>query len=188
MAPRALFLDRDGVINEDTGYVGSKEAFRFLPGIFDLCRIGRERGYLPIVITNQAGIGRGYYTEWDFSRLTTWMLGQFEQQGCPLAAVYYCPFHPRFGIGQYLRDSEDRKPKPGMILRARDDFGLDLSASVFLGDKESDLQAARAAGVGVKILLAHASAGQAVPADADHVVHALAEVAPLLPPAPPIGR
>ena len=150
---RALFLDRDGVINVDKGYVYRIEDFEFTSGIFQLCSTAQDFGFVPIVITNQAGIGRGYYTEDDFRRLTGWMLEQFDARGIRMGRVYHCPCHPTAGIGDYRRESYDRKPNPGMILRAKDDFGLDLSNSILVGDKDSDIKAGTAAGVGYNVKL-----------------------------------
>lgn len=150
---RALFLDRDGVINVNHGYVHRREDFEFLPGIFELVRSARQRGLLPVVVTNQAGIARGYYDEATFHALTAWMLQRFADEGAPLARVYFCPFHPTAGIGRYRAESADRKPAPGMLLRARDELGLNLPGSVLLGDKSSDIEAGRAAGVGLNLLL-----------------------------------
>jgi D-glycero-D-manno-heptose 1,7-bisphosphate phosphatase len=147
-ARKALFLDRDGVINVDRHHVHRIEDFEFLPGIFELCATAAEFGYLLVVVTNQAGIGRGLYTEADFQRLTAWMVHAFQQRGITIARVYHCPYHPTAGIGDYRRESFDRKPNPGMLLRARDELGLDLSHCVFIGDKDSDMAAGRAAGVG----------------------------------------
>jgi D-glycero-D-manno-heptose 1,7-bisphosphate phosphatase len=160
---KALFLDRDGVINVDKHYVWRIEDFEFLPGIFELCRTGQALGFIPIVATNQAGIGRGYYTEQDFLTLTEWMLGEFRARGIGIGCVYHCPYHPTEGIGEFRRDSPDRKPNPGMILRAKDDLGLDLSQSVLVGDKDSDIDAGRAAGVGSNIKLLHDAAAQRSP-------------------------
>jgi D-glycero-D-manno-heptose 1,7-bisphosphate phosphatase len=154
-ARRALFLDRDGVINVEKNYVHRIEDFEFLPGIFELTATARDLGFALVVVTNQAGIGRGYYTEADFQRLTAWMLGEFRSRGIDIERVYHCPYHPTAGVGEYLRESFDRKPNPGMILRARQDLGLDLANSVLLGDKESDMAAGRAAGVGHLLLLRH---------------------------------
>ena len=145
---RALFLDRDGVINVEKNYVHRIEDFEFVPGIFELCACACARGYRLVVVTNQAGIGRGIYTESDFQRLTQWMIGAFKQRGIDIARDYHCPFHPTAGIGEYRRESFDRKPNPGMLLRASDELGLDLSRSVFIGDKASDMAAGLAAGVG----------------------------------------
>lgn len=150
---RALFLDRDGVINADAGYVHRPETFQFTEGIFELCRAAQAAGYLLIVVTNQAGIARGYFSEADFLKLTDWMEQRFLEEGVRIQHVYYCPYHPEFGEGLYKRESPDRKPNPGMLLRAQSDFDLDLASSFLIGDKLSDFDAARAAGVGGPILL-----------------------------------
>ena len=152
---RALILDRDGVINVEKDYVHKIEDFEFISGIFKLCCTAQDLGFLPLVITNQAGIGRGYYTEDDFRRITEWMLDQFRVRGIRIGRVYHCPFHPTAGLGEYRRESFDRKPNPGMILKARDDFALDLASSVLVGDKDSDLEAGCAAGVGHNLKLLH---------------------------------
>jgi len=143
----ALFLDRDGVINVDHGYVHTPEHFEFLPGIFELVRAANAAGYLVVVITNQAGIGRGYYTEAQFHALTAWMRAQFEAEGGRIDAVYFCPYHPEHGIGEYRRESEFRKPGPGMLLQAQRELGIAMDRSLFVGDKPSDMEAGRAAGV-----------------------------------------
>lgn len=149
---KALFLDRDGVINVEKNYVYKIEDFEFIDGIFELVRSYQEQGYLIFVITNQAGIGRGYYTEDDFLNLTDWMLERFEEQGIKITEVYYCPYHPTHGIGEYLKDSIDRKPNPGMILKAKEKYDIDLGNSVLIGDKESDIEAGKAAGI-LKLIL-----------------------------------
>ena len=154
----ALFLDRDGVINIEKNYVHRIGDFEFVDGIFGLCRHAMDADMAIVVITNQAGIGRGYYTEEQFWALTDWMCAQFSEQGIKIDAVYFCPFHPEGGIGSYRCDSYDRKPNPGMILRAQADLSLDLGQSILVGDKASDIMAARAAGIGCAVLLEEASA------------------------------
>lgn len=151
---RALLLDRDGVINVDHGYVCQQEQVQFIDGIFDLVRVASERCYAIIVITNQAGIGRGLYTEEEFHSLTAWMSGVFREHGTSIDRVYWCADHPEHGVGAHRADSRRRKPAPGMILDAARDFALDLSASVLVGDKESDILAGVAAGVGINLLFA----------------------------------
>nr|WP_277627267.1 HAD family hydrolase [Burkholderia stabilis] len=148
-----MFLDRDGVINRDDGYVFKIENFVFLDGIFDLARAAKALGYLSVVVTNQAGIGRGYYSEDDFFRLSDWMKGVFATEGAPIDGVYFCPTHPEHGVGKYKVESDFRKPNPGMILAAQRDFDLDLGASLLVGDKESDIQAGLTAGVGTTLLV-----------------------------------
>jgi D-glycero-D-manno-heptose 1,7-bisphosphate phosphatase len=151
---RALFLDRDGVINEEIGYLNRQEDVRFVPGIFQLCRTARALGYVVLVVTNQAGIARGYYSEEDFLRLMAWMRAEFAQEGTELDAVYFCPFHPEHGIGEYKRDHEDRKPGTGMLRRGASEFGVSLAESVMLGDRCTDVAAANAAGLKKAFLLA----------------------------------
>lgn len=150
----ALFLDRDGVINAEKDYVNRIEDFEFIDGIFDLCRSAVAVGMAVVVVTNQAGIGRGYYSEAQFLSVTEWMLSRFAEEGIVIDGVYYCPYHPEHGIGGYKADSFDRKPNPGMILRAKDELGLSLDRSILVGDKASDIAAARAASVGKAVLLA----------------------------------
>jgi len=152
---KALFLDRDGVINVEKNYVCRIEDFEFLPGIFDLCTLAMRLNFLLVVITNQAGIGRGYYSEADYQRLTDWMLEAFRAHGIEIDRVYHCPYHPTAGIGEYRQESFHRKPNPGMILKARDELGLDLSRSVLVGDKDTDIEAGMAAGVRHNIRLVH---------------------------------
>jgi D-glycero-D-manno-heptose 1,7-bisphosphate phosphatase len=149
---KALFLDRDGVINVDNDYVHSREDFHFQEGIYELCRAAQTLGYLLLVVTNQAGVARGYYTESAFFELTKWMTQKFAEEQIRIARVYYCPYHPVHGLGKYKRDSADRKPNPCMLLRARTDFNLNLAKYVLIGDKLSDIYAPKAAGVGTNIL------------------------------------
>ena len=144
---RALFLDRDGVINLDTGYVSKVEEIEFIEGIFDLVRTALSLGYRVIVVTNQSGIGRGYFTEKDFSELMEWMREKFLAERCSLDRIYFCPFHPDDGVGEYRRDSAMRKPQPGMVLQAISDFSLDPGKCVLVGDRLSDIEAGRSAGV-----------------------------------------
>lgn len=148
----ALFLDRDGVINIDHGYVYKKEDFEFVEGIFEFCRTAKQFGYLIFVITNQAGIGRGFYTEEDFLKITDWMCNIFRDNGIVIDKVYYCPFHPVHGVGHYKTDSPNRKPRPGMIFQANEEFTIDLAKSVLIGDKETDIEAGVTAGVGCNVL------------------------------------
>jgi len=168
----ALFLDRDGVINVDHGYVHRVEHFEFVDGVFELARAAAVRAMPVVVVTNQAGIGRGYYAEDDFLRLTDWMRDRFAERDAPIAAVYHCPYHPEHGLGDWRRDSFDRKPNPGMLLQARDALGLDLARSVMLGDTDGDMLAAQRAGVLTRCLLVHGAA----PAQGAHT-HAVTRLA-----------
>ncbi len=147
MSARALFLDRDGVINEEIGYMYRVEDVRFVDGIFSLCRTAAALGYRLIVVTNQAGIARGLYTEADFQTLMEWMRGQLRQEGVELDAVYHSPYHPVHGVGEYKREHEDRKPGTGMLRRGAREFGVVLEESVMVGDRCTDVAAANAAGL-----------------------------------------
>jgi len=139
---KALFLDRDGVINHHDGYTYRIEDFRFMEGIFELTRSYFKAGYLIVVITNQAGIAKGIFTEDEFKRLTEWMTGQFRERGITVAKVYFCPHHPDIS-----GSCSCRKPEPGMILAAAADYDLDLPECVLIGDMESDIEAGRRAGI-----------------------------------------
>jgi D-glycero-D-manno-heptose 1,7-bisphosphate phosphatase len=142
---KALFLDRDGVINHEVGYLHAIEDVRWVDGIFELCRIAVGLGYKLVVVTNQAGIARGLYTETQFEALMQWMRGEFAREGIALDAVYFCPFHPEHGVGEYKREHEDRKPGTGMLRRAAKELRVELGASVMVGDRCSDVAAANAA-------------------------------------------
>lgn len=144
MAAKALFLDRDGVVNVDTGYAHRVEDFQLMPGIVDLCRRAVEKGYLVIVVTNQSGIGRGMFSEREFAVLTEHMKNLFLDGGATITDVFHCP-----GLDEA---DPDRKPNPGMFLKAAAKHGLDMAACVSVGDRERDIQAALAAGVGRNFL------------------------------------
>jgi D-glycero-D-manno-heptose 1,7-bisphosphate phosphatase len=150
---RAAFLDRDGVINIDHGYVFRREDFEFVPGTLRACAELHRLGFALVVVTNQAGIGRGLYGEADFHRLTEWMKGEFAAAGAPLAGVYHCPHHPQAALGDYRRSCACRKPAPGMLLAAMRELALDAARSVLFGDKASDIEAGAAAGVKHLVLL-----------------------------------
>jgi D-glycero-D-manno-heptose 1,7-bisphosphate phosphatase len=145
---KVLFLDRDGVINVDKGYVYKIEDIEFIDGIFDLCKTYQDKGYEIIIITNQAGIARGYYTEEDFIKLMDWMKKKFEKRGINILDVFYCPHHPDF-----TGECSCRKPKPGMILEAAKKYNIDLKSSVLIGDKISDIEAGKRAGISKLYLL-----------------------------------
>jgi len=144
---KALFLDRDGVINLDKGHVHLKQDFNFIEGIFDLCKKAQSKNFLLIVITNQAGIAKGFYNEECFHVLNKWMLEQFLDNGIKISQVYYCPHHENV-TGKCLC----RKPNPGMILKAKKEFKIDLKNSIFIGDKKTDMLAAENAGINSRIL------------------------------------
>lgn len=172
---RALFLDRDGVINRDHGYVHRPDNFEFIDGIFELGRTAVALGYDLVVVTNQAGIGRGFYTEADFHAITDWMAARFVAEGAPLRDVLFSPYHPEHGVGHYRKESPDRKPGPGMMLKAAEKYGISLADSVMLGDNDTDMLAASRAGIQVRCLFAP-EGGPASP-NATHVVSSLEEMA-----------
>jgi D-glycero-D-manno-heptose 1,7-bisphosphate phosphatase len=152
MHNKALFLDRDGVINHNYGYVHTIEKFDFIDGIFDLARTAHQLNYKIIVVTNQAGIGRGLYSEEDFLHVTKWMNNKFIEKDAPITDVLFCPYHPTEGIGHYKKDSEDRKPNPGMILKAIKLHNIDISNSILIGDNSTDINAGKSAGVFINLL------------------------------------
>jgi D-glycero-D-manno-heptose 1,7-bisphosphate phosphatase len=154
MSGRALFLDRDGVVNVEIGYLYRIEDVAFMPGIIDLCRTAMRLGYKLVVVTNQAGIARGFYTEADYQTLTEWMRGELRREGVEFDAVYHCPYHPKHGIGEYQREHEDRKPGTGMLRRAVRELGVSLNESVMVGDRCTDMEAANSAGLRQAFLIA----------------------------------
>ncbi|MDQ0436215.1 D-glycero-D-manno-heptose 1,7-bisphosphate phosphatase [Kaistia dalseonensis] len=143
----AAFLDRDGVINVDDGYVYKPEALRFIDGAPAAIRRLNEAGYLVIVVTNQSGVARGYYTEAEMDAFHGHLRAELAGHGARLDAIYTCPYHPEATIPIYRQDHPDRKPNPGMILRAFGDFPIDRGRSFLIGDKDTDLIAAIAAGI-----------------------------------------
>ena len=147
MSRPALFLDRDGVINEEIGYLHRFQDVRFVDGISDLIAAAKARNYAVCVVTNQAGIGRGLYTEEQFQLLMRSMREALAHRGAHIDAVYHSPFHPEHGIGEYQRDTDCRKPGAGMLLRAAVEHNLRLEDSLLVGDRCSDLMAGAAAGL-----------------------------------------
>ncbi|MCT7606963.1 D-glycero-beta-D-manno-heptose 1,7-bisphosphate 7-phosphatase [Aliarcobacter butzleri] len=148
MINKALFLDRDGVINKEKNYLYKIEDFEFIDGVFETCKYFQDNGYLIIIITNQAGIARGKYTEDDYQLLTKWMIKEFEKNNIKISKVYHCPHHPDFS-----GECECRKPNPGMLLQAKKDFDIDLSQSILVGDKNSDIEAGINAGIKMNYLV-----------------------------------
>lgn len=138
---KALFLDRDGIINIDHGYVGAYENFDYVDGIFDLIRSFVDAGYLPVIVTNQSGIARGYFTEAAFHTLMQRVQQDFTAAGLPTIPVYYCPHLQDASVAQYRQRCSCRKPEPGMLVKAQADLGLDLNRSVLVGDSWRDIEA-----------------------------------------------
>ncbi len=182
LAP-ALFLDRDGVVNKEIGYLHKSEQVEFIPGIFELCRAAQALGYKLVIVTNQAGIARGLYSEADFHSLMRSMTDRFAGEHVELSAYYYCPHHPEHGIGAYRRDCPSRKPQPGMILQAARDLRLDLHRSILIGDRCSDIQAGAAAAIGTLVRLGGVES-EPCPALPHLAIQTLAGALPLLRPRP----
>lgn len=178
MLKKTLFLDRDGVVNIDHGYLYKPEQFEFIDGVFEACKLFQQAGYNIVIITNQSGIGRGYYTEQDFHNLTSWMVAEFKKQGIQILDVFFCPHHPVKAQAPYLKDCNCRKPAPGMLLNAIDKHQLDPKSSIMVGDKGSDMKAAIHAGLGHKFLV---TSGQTLSEQdvllADHVYPSLPALA-----------
>jgi D-glycero-D-manno-heptose 1,7-bisphosphate phosphatase len=143
---KVIFLDRDGVINHEVGYLHKSNDFKFIDGVFKACKYFQSLEYKLIVITNQSGIARGYYQEEDFHALTKWMLVQFDNQDIDILDVFFCPHSPK-------SNCKCRKPQPGMLIEARYKYGINMEDSWLIGDKEIDIGAANAAGVKNTILV-----------------------------------
>jgi len=146
MKIKTIFLDRDGVINHEVGYLHKVEDFRFIDGVFEACLHFQSLDYKIIVVTNQSGISRGFYGEQEFHLLNNWMLAQFNNQGIEILDVFFCPHGPE-------KDCYCRKPKPGMLLAAKEKHRINMSQSWMIGDKEADIKAASTAGVNHTILV-----------------------------------
>jgi D-glycero-D-manno-heptose 1,7-bisphosphate phosphatase len=176
---RGLLLDRDGVVNVDRGYVGSRDQFEFMPGLFPFLQAAEDRGFRLAILTNQSGIARGLYTKDDFDALTAWMCAELRQRGITIDLVLGCCEHPEGTITSYVRESYWRKPNPGMVLEAVQRLRLDPARSIFLGDQMRDMEAAKAGGIAHCLLLNQAEAGDdiTVVRDFDEALQALIQLA-----------
>ena len=146
MQNKTIFLDRDGVINKESNYVFKIDDFEFIEGIFDACQYLQKLGYKIIIVTNQSGISRGFYSESDYQKLTTWMLSEFKNNNIHILDTFHCPHGPD-------SNCNCRKPKPGMLLDAKYKHNIDMQSSWMIGDKEADIIAANSSGITNTILV-----------------------------------
>ena len=144
---KAAFLDRDGVINVDYGYVHKKEDFVFIEGVFEALKLLNSSNYKIIIITNQAGIAKGIFSEQDYLSLTNWYLNCLKKKNIEILDVFFCPFHIDGILEEYRLNSSDRKPKSGMFLKAIEKYGIDITKSFTVGDKITDIRASLGAGI-----------------------------------------
>ena len=170
MPRRAAFLDRDGVINREIGYLHRWEDFEFLPGALQAMKRLHDVGYALVIVTNQSGIARGYYTEADYQALTTKLREALAAAGCPAAGIYHCPHHPSGKLAALAVDCDCRKPQPGMLRQAARELGLSMADSFIVGDKLADVEAGRAAGLGRAYLV---RSGHALEPGAEEVADAI---------------
>lgn len=147
MKAKAVFFDRDGVLDEDVGYLYKIEDLRWLDGAKEAVAYLTALGYKIFIVTNQSGIARGYYTVAEMDKLHEYMLGELKASGGKVEKVYYCPHYKEGSVKEYSIDCDCRKPKPGMILRAFREFDLDKEHSFLIGDGARDVEAAETAGI-----------------------------------------
>jgi D-glycero-D-manno-heptose 1,7-bisphosphate phosphatase len=140
MTIKTIFLDRDGVINKETGYLHKIEDFKFINGVFEACQHYEQLGYKIVIVTNQSGISRGHYSEDDFRNITDWMITQFNKNNIQILDTFHCPHLPDSGCNC-------RKPKPGMLLEAKKKYNINMLESWMIGDKETDITAAISSGI-----------------------------------------
>jgi D-glycero-D-manno-heptose 1,7-bisphosphate phosphatase len=160
MKRRAVFMDRDGTISEEVGYVNHPARYRVFPYAAEAVRMLKEAGWLAILVTNQAGVARGYFTEEVLGSVHEILTSELERRGARLDAIYYCAHHPTVGEAPYRLDCDCRKPKPGLITRAAADFEIDLAQSWMIGDRYSDIELARNAHVNAAFILSGYGRGE----------------------------
>ena len=157
---RAVFMDRDGTISEEVGYVNHPSRYRVFPYTAEAVRRLNEAGWLAVLVTNQAGVARGYFTEDVIGAVHTLLAWELERGGARLDAIYYCPHHPSVGEPPYRFDCDCRKPRPGLIRRAAIDLDIDVAASWMVGDRYSDTELARNAGARAALVLSGYGRGE----------------------------
>lgn len=173
----AIFLDRDGTINIDHGYIHEIDNFQFIDGVIDALRELKKMGFALVIVTNQSGIARGIFAEDTFMQLTEWMDWSLADRDVDLDGIWFCPHHPEAVLEEYRQQCDCRKPQPGMLLSAQQELNIDMAASFMVGDKIDDILAGKAAGVGKNILV---RTGKAITEEgekaADWVINSLAEL------------
>lgn len=177
---KAIFLDRDGTLNIDYGYVHEIDQFHFIEGSIEALQQLKQMGYLLVLVTNQSGIARGYFSEQQFLQLTEWMDWSLADRGVDLDGIYYCPHHPD-GIGEFKQDCDCRKPKAGMLNQAIKELKIDPARSIMIGDKMEDMMVGKSAGIKTNVLV---RSGKPVSEDgeklADYVIDSIADVVALV--------
>ena len=168
MAIKTIFLDRDGVINEEVNYLFQIEKFKFIDGIFEACLYFQKLGYKIIIVSNQSGIARKFYNVNDYMRLTKWMLGQFDQNNIVVLDTFYCPHN-------FDSQCNCRKPKPGMLISAKAKHNIKMEDSWMIGDKESDIQAANNAGITKTILVRSGHEVDELNSNAEYIINSIIE-------------
>ncbi|PJG85482.1 D-glycero-beta-D-manno-heptose 1,7-bisphosphate 7-phosphatase [Conservatibacter flavescens] len=177
---KAIFLDRDGTLNIDHGYVHDIDQFEFIEGSIEALQQLKAMGYLLVLVTNQSGIARGYFSEDQFLQLTEWMDWSLADRGVDLDGIYYCPHHPE-GIGEFRQNCNCRKPKAGMLLQGIKELNIDPKQSVMVGDKIDDIIAGKTAGIATNILV---RTGKPITSEgenlADHILDSIAALPTIL--------
>tara|TARA_B110000008_G_C16853370_1_gene517720 strand:- start:222 stop:746 length:525 start_codon:yes stop_codon:yes gene_type:complete len=173
MSIKTIFLDRDGVINKDIGYLYEIDKFEFVSGIFPSCRHFINLGYSIIIVSNQSGIDRGFYSEKDYQIVTKWMIDQFSNNGIKILDALHCPHGP---------DSNCicRKPLPGMFLESQRKYDIDMELSWMIGDKETDILGARAAGIKQSILIDTNHINNRIKSSALHIINSISDSIPII--------
>jgi len=169
MCIKVLFLDRDGVINRDIGYCHRIQDFNFIDGIFEICADAVKKGFYIIIVTNQSGIARGYYSSAEFIFLNNWMLEEFKKKSINILDTYFCPHGPEDSC-------ECRKPEPGLLIQAIREHKIDVKNSWLVGDKETDIEAAIKAGLRKTILLSNQPQNDKKTTRATIVIRSLDEI------------
>lgn len=170
---KAIFLDRDGVINKEKNYLYKISDFEFIEGVFEACKYLISLDYRIIVVTNQSGISRGFYRKHDFKIITSWMVNKFNQNGVKILDVFHCPHLPE-------SNCNCRKPKPGMLIEAKNKYKLNLNISWMIGDSERDITAANLAGINKTVLVRTGHKNDESNSDAKFIINSIQEISKII--------